>query len=209
MADILVRELGFQDYATCMKLMQNFVAERDENTQDEIWLLQHPPVYTQGTGCDAVTLVPSEIPVVKSDRGGQITYHGPGQIIMYPLLRLKRFGLGIKSMVNLLEQTSIDILADYAIAAERRQGAPGVYVADQKISALGLRVKRGSTYHGLSLNVSMDLSPFSNIDPCGYKGLEVTQVSDFVADIDYSDLEQRLAGHFIYLVQQHYEATQL
>ena len=192
MARILISNLGIQHYAQTLSDMQKFVAERTEHDEDQIWLVQHPPVYTQGTGCDAITLLPSKIPVVKSDRGGQITYHAPGQVIIYLLLNLKRFGLGVKSLVVLLEQVCIDVLADLGIQAERQAGAPGVYVGKRKIAALGLRIKRGCSYHGLSMNVAMDLAPFANIHPCGYEGLQVTQVIDCRPDVACEDIERRL-----------------
>jgi len=169
------------DYQLSYQAMSEFAASRDEESRDQIWLLQHPPVYTQGTACQQETLLPSDIPVVKTDRGGQITYHGPGQVVIYPLLRLKRFGLGVKALVTNIEQCVIDTLEEQSIFAVRREDAPGVYVDEAKIAALGLRIRRGNSYHGLSVNVDMDLSPFSNVDPCGYKGMKVTQV------IDHSD----------------------
>lgn len=190
----VVRQLGRQEYQAVLADMQGFVAERDEAAQDEVWIVQHPPVYTQGTGCTMGTLLPTDIPIVKSDRGGQITYHGPGQVVIYPLLQLKRYNLGIKSMVQLLEQTAIDVLKGYDIDGVRREGAPGVYVDQRKVSALGLRVRRGCTYHGLSFNVDMDLSPFDNIDPCGYQGLEVTQLRDLIETVDYALVEQQLVS---------------
>ena len=166
------------DYQTSYQAMSEFAATRDDTSRDQIWLLQHPPVYTQGTACDQETLFASDIPVVKTDRGGQITYHGPGQMVMYPLLRLKRFGLGVKALVSSIEQCVIDTLEGDGVVSKRREDAPGVYVGEAKIAALGLRIRRGNSYHGLSVNVDMDLSPFSNVDPCGYKGMAVTQVVD-------------------------------
>ena len=159
-------------------------------TGDEIWLLEHPKVYTQGTACDQQTLMPSDIPIVASDRGGQITYHGPGQIVMYPLLSLRRHELTVKGLVTTLEQAVINLLQGWNIAAERQEGAPGIYVAGEKISALGLRIRRGWSYHGLSLNVDMDLQPFANIDPCGYVGLRTTQLKDQRPDLYVHGLSQ-------------------
>jgi lipoyl(octanoyl) transferase len=159
--------------------MQDFTAVRDATTPDEIWLLQHPPVFTLGqAGKREHLLADIGIPVVAIDRGGQITYHGPGQVVIYLLLDLKRQGYGIKELVRRMEQAIIDLLSDYGIAAARLAGAPGVYVAGAKIAALGLRVKNGCTYHGLSLNVDMDLTPFQAINPCGYAGMAVTQIKD-------------------------------
>jgi len=151
------------DYQSMYQAMSEFATMRDESARDQIWIVQHPPVYTQGTACSQDTFIPSDIPVIKTDRGGQITYHGPGQLVMYPLLRLKRFGLGVKALVTQLEQCVVDTLADYKVSGERREDAPGVYVDDAKIAALGLRIRRGNTYHGLSFNIDMDLSPFSNV----------------------------------------------
>lgn len=187
---IKVRVFEQIDYVAAFGAMLDFTNQRGDADQDEIWLIQHPPVYTQGTACKQSTLLPSDIPVVKTDRGGQITYHGPGQIVMYPLLNLKRFSsqgkrLGVKTLVNALEQCVIDCLAEYSIVSERRDDAPGVYVDGAKVAALGLRIRRGSSYHGLSCNIDMDLSPFSNIDPCGYRGLAVTQLRD-LSDREWS-----------------------
>lgn len=180
---IKVRVFAQTDYTEAFDAMLEFTNRRDDSDHDQIWLIQHPPVYTQGTACQQSTLIPSDIPVVKTDRGGQITYHGPGQVVMYPLLNLKRFSskgkrLGVKTLVQSLEQCVIDCLDEYSIKGTRRDDAPGVYVDGAKIAALGLRIRRGSSYHGLSCNVEMDLSPFSNIDPCGYQGLAVTQLQD-------------------------------
>ena len=164
--------------------MQHFTAERDADTADEIWLLQHPPVFTLGlAGKPEHLLRDIGVPLVQVDRGGQITYHGPGQIVAYLLLDLNRRRLKVRELVHAMEQAIIDLLADYAIAAARRPGAPGVYVGEAKVAALGLRVRRGCSYHGLSLNVAMDLAPFAAINPCGYSGLPVTQLRDLgVAD---------------------------
>lgn len=179
-----VHTFALTEYADAHQAMVAFTNTRERETRDQIWLIEHPPVYTQGTACTHNTLLPSDIPVVKTDRGGQITYHGPGQVVMYPLLRLKNFGLGVKALVFNLEQSVIDTLAEYDITARRRDNAPGVYVTkgdeEAKIGALGLRIRRGNSYHGLSLNVQMDLSPFGNIDPCGYRGMQVAELADFV-----------------------------
>ncbi len=181
-----VKNLGLSDYEPVWRDMQNFTATRTEQTVDELWLVQHPPVYTLGLNAAHSHLIsPSTIPVVASDRGGQITYHGPGQIIAYVLIDCRRRGLGVKTLVACLEQAVISLLKSHQILGERRAKAPGVYVANQKMAALGLRVKRGACYHGLSFNVAMDLTPFNNIDPCGFPGLEVTQLSDWIAcDLD-------------------------
>lgn len=174
-----MRRLGCIDYRDTFARMQAFTDARDAGTPDELWLLEHPPVYTLGRASrDGHLLDAGAIPVVPSDRGGQITYHGPGQLIGYTLIDIGRLGLGIRPFVATLEQVVIDLLADLSIAAARRAGAPGVYVDGEKIAALGLRVRRGRSYHGLSLNVAMDLGPFAGIDPCGYPGLGVTQIRD-------------------------------
>lgn len=183
-AGLVVKRLGRVDYAPAWEAMQHFTTTRNDATDDEIWLLEHPPVYTLGRASrDGHLLHADDIPVVQSDRGGQITYHGPGQLIGYTLIDIARLGLGIKPFVATLEQAVIDLLADLSIIAARRAGAPGVYVDGEKIAALGLRVRRGRSYHGLSLNVAMDLAPFAGIDPCGYPGLGVTQVRDLAPEI--------------------------
>ena len=197
--DVLV--FGQTDYQESYIRMSEFATTRTESDRDQIWLIEHPPVYTQGTACQQETLLPSGIPVIKTDRGGQITYHGPGQLVMYPLLRLKRFGLGVKALVNSLEQAVIDTLCSYQVEGKRRQDAPGVYVNEAKIAALGLRIRRGNTYHGLSFNIDMDLTPFSNVDPCGYKGLEVIQLADCVKEqIEIPEVSKRLLDKFLVLI---------
>ncbi|MEM9303292.1 MAG: lipoyl(octanoyl) transferase LipB [Pseudomonadota bacterium] len=173
-----VRRLGQLDYEPVWRAMQRFTDARDERTQDEIWLVEHPPVFTLGqAGREEHVLAPGDIPVLNVDRGGQVTYHGPGQIVLYPLVDLRRAGLGIKALVELLEQAVIDTLATWGIDAARLTGAPGVYVDGAKVAALGLRVRRGCTFHGLACNVAMDLEPFQRINPCGFQGLAVTEVS--------------------------------
>lgn len=177
----VLRELGPSDYAAVWRRMRRFVREADSGTREEIWLLSHHPVFTLGqAGRREHLLATGEIPVIASDRGGQVTYHGPGQLVLYPLLDLRRRAMGIRELVRLLENSLIDSLAGMGVRANTREGAPGVYVGPAKIAALGLRIRRGWSYHGLSLNVDMDLSPFSRINPCGYPGLETTQVADFV-----------------------------
>jgi lipoyl(octanoyl) transferase len=163
--------------------MQDFVARRTLDTPDEIWVLQHEPVFTQGqTGKPEHILADIGIPVVQTDRGGQVTYHGPGQLVVYFLLDVRRRGLGARHLVDLIEQSVVQLLAESGIAASLRKGAPGVYVDDRKIAALGLRIRRGSSYHGLSLNIDMDLTPFRAINPCGYAGLEPVQLADLLPD---------------------------
>lgn len=171
-ASILVRHLGLAEYEPTLQAMRSFTAGRTEASTDEVWLVEHPPVYTLGQGAESAS-VQNGIPVVRSDRGGEITYHGPGQIVLYALIDLARRGIKVKRFVWLLEQAVIDLLEG---RGERRPGAPGVYVEGAKIAALGIRVSRGRAYHGLALNVDMDLSPFAAIDPCGYPGLAVTDM---------------------------------
>ncbi len=172
-----VRKLGLVDYRESWQAMQAFTDERGPDTEDELWLLQHPSVFTQGqAGKKEHLLVPGEIPVVQSDRGGQVTYHGPGQWLVYLLLDLRRQQLGVRDLVDLIEQSIVSVLGRLDIVAQPRRDAPGVYVDGAKIASLGLRVRRGCSYHGLALNVDMDLEPFSRINPCGYEGLEVTTI---------------------------------
>src|SRR3954465_1052554 len=173
-----VRRLGLQDYELVLRQMKAFTLERDAATPDEFWQVEHPPVYTLGVSAKPEHLPRTDtgIPLVKSDRGGQITFHGPGQIVVYTLLDLRRRNLGVRSLVRKLERAVIELLRDYRVDANGRDDAPGVYVGGAKVAALGLRVRNGCCYHGLSLNVDMDLSPFSTINPCGYPGLEVTQL---------------------------------
>lgn len=190
--------LGEVEYLDSFESMQAFTSARDTHSADEFWILSHSPVYTQGTSCDAQPLYGRmSIPVVKSDRGGQITYHGPGQLIIYLLLDIKRLGIGPKRLVSSIEAAIINLLASYDIRAKTRQGAPGVYVSGSKIAALGLRVRRGACYHGLSLNVDMDLTPFDRIDPCGYQGLEVTDMSSLGVNVEPEKIVNQLVGGLI------------
>ena len=193
---LLTKHLGRVEYLPTWQAMQDFTSARGAETADELWLLEHAPVYTLGlAGKPEHLLRATDIPVVKIDRGGQITYHGPGQIVAYLLLDLKRRGIGVKELVRRMEQAVIELLAEYGVAAERRDRAPGVYVGGAKIAALGLRIKKGCCYHGLSLNVDMDLSPFAAINPCGYAGLAVTDTrSQGVAD-GIAILSEKLAEH--------------
>ncbi len=195
----IVRELGRVDYETTLDTMRAFTDARDANTPDELWLLEHDPVFTLGqAGKREHVLMPGDIPVVQSDRGGQVTYHGPGQLVIYLLLDIKRLGIGVRGLVDGIEQSIITLLSEYGINAESRREAPGVYVDGRKIAALGLRVRRGRSYHGLSLNVDMDLSPFSQINPCGYEGLEVTRLSDLGVDEPLSSISSRLINHLVH-----------
>lgn len=200
---VKVRQLGEVDYQDSWQKMQDFTDTRQPDTVDELWFLQHPPVYTLGkNGKPEHVLNSADIPVINSDRGGQVTYHGPGQIVVYTLLDLKRLNLGVRQLVTVLEQSIIDVLAAYGIDSKARSDAPGVYVNDAKIAALGLRVRRGCSFHGLALNVDMDLEPFSRINPCGYEGLEVTQLKNLLADVDIknvsADLQQTLLKNLNY-----------
>jgi lipoyl(octanoyl) transferase len=173
--------------------MQAFTAARGPDTADEIWLLEHPPVFTLGlAGKREHILQVSDIPIIPIDRGGQVTYHGPGQLVAYLLLDLKRRGYGVRELVQRMEQAVIDLLADYGIEGQRRDKAPGVYVSEKKIAALGLRIKHGMSYHGLALNVDMDLTPFGYINPCGYEGLEVTQLSALGVQDSLGEVSARL-----------------
>ena len=175
---VTVRDLGVVDYQACLRAMQDFTIRRGPATGDEVWLLHHPPVYTLGLNArQAVLANPTGIPVVKCDRGGDISYHGPGQLVAYVLIDLRRRGWGVKQLVHALEQSVLDFLGESAIEAGRRPGAPGVYVDGRKIAQLGLRIRRGAGYHGLSFNIDMDLAPFRQIRPCGIEGLEVTQLA--------------------------------
>lgn len=197
--------LGRVEYQPTWQAMQAFTAQRTTDTEDQLWLVEHPPVYTLGlAGKIEHLLQASDIPVVKIDRGGQITYHGPGQAIVYLLIDLARRKLMVRELVRLMEQALIDTLQTWGIAAERREGAPGVYVADAKIAALGLKINRGCSYHGLALNVDMDLTPFSRINPCGYEGLRTTQLSDLGVTTSLEDAHNRLATRFIALLEAHY-----
>jgi lipoyl(octanoyl) transferase len=191
---LLLRRLpGLQAYEPVWRAMQAFTDARDAATQDELWILQHEPVFTQGqAGKPEHVLAAGDIPIVPVDRGGQITYHGPGQIVAYPLLDLRRLGIGVRELVRRLEQAIIDTLQHWNVVAQRRDGAPGVYVGDAKIAALGLRVRRGCSFHGLAFNVGMDLEPFRRINPCGYKGLQVTQMLDLGGPSAVAEVESAL-----------------
>ena len=194
--ELLVRRLGRLEYEPVWRDMQRFTEARDATTADELWLLEHPPVFTLGRNTKPEHLHDTgEIPVIQVDRGGQVTYHGPGQLIAYVLLDLRRRGLGVQSLVRLLEQSVIDLLAEHGIDAHRRERAPGVYVGERKIAALGLRVRRGCSFHGLSLNVDTDLAPFGMINPCGYRGLEVTRMSALGVDTSMDRIAAQLGRH--------------
>lgn len=188
-----VRRLGLVDYEPTWREMQAFTDNRDDSTQDEVWLLQHPPVFTQGqSGKAEHVLAPGDIPVVQVDRGGQVTYHGPGQIVAYPLIDLHRRKLGVRKLVNLIEQSIIDVLNQHDVDGQRLEGAPGIYVDGAKIASLGLRVRKGRSFHGLAFNIDMDLEPFGRINPCGFQGLQVTQLSAF-EPVELEQVENELA----------------
>ncbi|KJV08117.1 lipoyl(octanoyl) transferase LipB [Methylocucumis oryzae] len=194
-----IKQLGRQDYLTIWRQMQAFTEQRQATTNDECWIVEHNPVYTLGlAGKREHLLATTEIPVINTDRGGQITYHGPGQAVVYTLLDIKRHGLTIRQLVSLLEQAMLAVLADYGIMAYARPEAPGVYVESKKIGAIGLRIKNHCSYHGLSLNNCMDLTPFSGINPCGYAGLQTTQLADLGVDIDTN----QLATHIVQAISQ-------
>lgn len=192
--ELVVRHLGVAEYLPTLEAMRRLTAERDDTTPDEIWLLQHPRVFTQGQAGKAEHLLaPGDIPVVQVDRGGQVTYHGPGQLVGYLMLDLRRLGLGVRELVTTMELSLVELLAGYGIEAAPRADAPGVYVAGDKIASLGLRVSRGCSFHGLALNVDMDMSPFQRINPCGYAGLKMVQLKELVAPAPSLDeVAQRL-----------------
>ena len=194
---LIIRELGLQHYTDVWQAMQQFTDQRDSSTTDELWLLEHHSVFTQGqAGKEEHLLFPGDIPVVKVDRGGQVTYHGPGQLVVYVLLDLKRRNLGVRALVTLIEQVLVELLAGYGVSAYAKADAPGVYVDGAKIASLGLRVRKGCTFHGLALNVNMDLSPFSRINPCGYAGMQMIQSKDLGGPQSIAQAKQRIVQCF-------------
>ena len=195
-----IRELGQLDYERTWLAMQRFTEARKQqpDTQDEVWLVQHPPVFTQGQAGKAEhLLLPGDIPVVKSDRGGQVTYHGPGQLVAYLMLDVRRLGYGVRELVTRMEQCLIDLLASYGVRAAAKADAPGVYVDGAKIASLGLRIRNGCSFHGLALNVDMDLEPFRRINPCGYAGLAMTQLRDHAGPIEFAEVGARLRSQLV------------
>lgn len=193
---LTIRNLGRVDYQTTWQQMMTFTDARDAATPDELWLLEHPPVFTQGlAGRAEHVLNPRDIPVIQTDRGGQVTYHGPGQLVAYVLFDLRRLGMGIRHMVRLLETSVVGMLAEYNIAASGRDDAPGVYVNGAKICSIGFRVRRGCSYHGIALNVDMDLEPFSRINPCGFKQLQMTQMRSLVTNTPLVEVPSQLVKH--------------
>ncbi|MFC4539934.1 lipoyl(octanoyl) transferase LipB [Chromohalobacter sarecensis] len=196
---VQLHRLGRRDYEPVWQAMRKLTDERDATTPDQFWLVEHEPVFTQGqAGKPEHLLMPGEIPVVATDRGGQVTYHGPGQVVLYPLIDVRRAKLGVRELVSALENTAIALLAEYGVEAHARSDAPGVYVGEAKIASLGLRIRRGASFHGIALNVDGDLSPFQRINPCGYAGMTMTRLADLIDDCPESDtvaveLAERLA----------------
>lgn len=195
---IIVRQLGLQPYEPVSLAMHNFTDRRSADTTDELWLVQHAPVFTQGQAGKAEhLLMPGDIPVIQSDRGGQVTYHGPGQQVMYVMVDLKRNKVGVRQLVSAIEDTVVQTLGHFQIDSRARPDAPGVYVGEQKICSLGLRIRKGSSFHGLALNVAMDLAPFQRINPCGYAGMQMTQVSALAPGASIEDVAPVLVQEFV------------
>jgi len=195
---ITIRSLGLQDYEPLWRPMQSFTDTRTPETADEIWFTEHPPVFTLGLNASREHLIATgDIPVVQIDRGGQVTYHGPGMLMIYPLIDLRRLGLGVRDLVTALEQSVVDLAAGYGIDARARPDAPGVYVGDTKFASVGLRIRRGASYHGMALNVRVDLEPFMRINPCGYAGLEMTDLATLGGDGDLDVVREKLLPHFL------------
>lgn len=197
-AAINIRSLGRRDYEPLWRAMQQFTEERNASTDDEIWFTEHPPVFTLGLNASREhVLAPGDIPVVQIDRGGQVTYHGPGQLMIYPLLDLKRSGTGVRALVTALEQSVVDLAAEFDLEAASRADAPGVYVVGRKLASVGLRIRRGASYHGMALNIDVDLEPFSRINTCGFRDLEVTDLRKLGVTADRADIESRISGHLL------------
>ena len=190
--------LGRQDYVPLWHAMQEFTDERDESTPDEIWFCEHPPVFTMGLNAsEEHLLAPGDIPVVQIDRGGQVTYHGPGQLMVYPLIDIRRANIGVRKLVTALEQSVVDLAAEYDVRAAARPDAPGVYVEGDKLASVGLRIRRGASFHGMALNVNADLEPFSRINPCGYAELEMTDLHRVGVDLSLEETSEKLLPHFL------------
>jgi lipoyl(octanoyl) transferase len=190
--------LGRQDYVPLWHEMQKFTDERDAATPDEIWLCEHPPVFTLGLNASKEHLLaPGDIPVVQIDRGGQVTFHGPGQLMVYPLIDIRRANIGVRTLVTALEQSVVDLAAEYDVTAAARADAPGVYVAGNKLASVGLRIRRGSSFHGMALNVDVDLEPFTRINPCGYAELEMTDLHRLGIDLQLEETSRKLLPHFL------------
>ena len=196
--NIVVRELGLRDYEPVWRQMQVFTDSRDSDTSDEIWFTQHTPVFTLGlNAAQEHVLAPGDIPVIQIDRGGQVTYHGPGQLMIYPLIDIRRAGLGVRELVSALEQSVVDLAAEYGIDAASRRDAPGVYVAGTKLASIGLRIRRGASFHGMALNVDVDLEPFSRINPCGFENLEVTDLARLGVEHDLPTVRDQLLPYLL------------
>lgn len=194
----IIRRLGCVDYEPTWRAMQRFTAERNASTPDEIWFLEHPPVFTLGMNASAAhVLAPGDIPVVQIDRGGQVTFHGPGQLVVYPLIDLRRVKLGVRDIVTALEKCVIQFAAGFGITAEARREAPGIYVAGKKLGSVGLRIRRHSSYHGLAVNVNLDLEPFRRINPCGYQNLEMTQLAELGGPSTVASAADALEPHLL------------
>ncbi|WP_281556669.1 lipoyl(octanoyl) transferase LipB [Thalassomonas sp. RHCl1] len=199
---LIIRQLANMDYTKVWQAMQHFTDNRNDDTLDELWLVEHPPVFTQGqAGKEEHLLMPGDIPVVKVDRGGQVTYHGPGQQVIYFMINLRRRKIGVRELVTLIENSIVASLADYNITAYAKKDAPGVYVDDKKVASLGLRVRKGCSFHGLALNVNMDLSPFLRINPCGYAGLEMVQTCDYNGPDNVEEAGKSLIEHLTRLFE--------
>ncbi len=198
-SELIIRQLGLQPYQTAWQAMKNFTKNRTPEISDELWILQHPPVFTQGqAGKPEHILNAHEIPIVQTDRGGQVTYHGPGQLVIYPLLNLQKQNCNIRQLVTHLEQTIIELLKNFSIGAESKIDAPGVYVENKKICSIGLRVSRGFSYHGIALNVNMDLKPFTFINPCGWAGLQMTQIKDYRPNVQMDHIIRDFITAFLH-----------
>jgi lipoyl(octanoyl) transferase len=197
-SEIVIRTLGLQDYEPVWRAMQQFTDQRDDTSRDEIWFCEHRPVFTLGVNAAREHLLaPGDIPVVQIDRGGQVTYHGPGQLMIYPLLDIRRAGIGVRGLVTALEQCVVDLVAEFGIAAASRCDAPGVYVAGVKLASVGLRIRRGASFHGMALNVDVNLEPFARINPCGFANLEVTDMRRLGAAHDLAIVRTRLLPHLL------------
>ena len=195
---VIVRDLGLTDYEPVWRGMQDFTDARDADTRDEIWFTEHKPVFTLGLNAAREHLLaPGDIPVIQIDRGGQVTYHGPGQLMIYPLIDIRRAGIGVRDLVTALEQSAVDLASSYGIEAVSRADAPGVYAAGVKLASVGLRIRRGASFHGMALNVDVDLEPFSRINPCGFEDLEVTDLVRLDAKTDPAAARERLLPHLL------------
>jgi lipoyl(octanoyl) transferase len=202
MSEIAIRNLGLQTYEPVWRAMQKFTDTRDENSRDEIWFCQHQPVFTLGLNTAPEHLLATgDIPVVQIDRGGQVTYHGPGQLMIYPLIDIRRADIGVRDLVTALEQSVVDLAAEFGILAASRCDAPGVYVDGAKLASIGLRIRRGASFHGMALNVDVDLEPFSRINPCGFQNLEVTDLNRLDAERDLDVVRDRLLPHLLRQLQ--------